>query len=350
MSVSMCGCAQCSALWLGGEIVQSSAGVVEATNAPQVSGFDDVLDATVAATPLSSDPYILSLQYGYRWTSAVRYSFPETTSNYESNYSQPLALTDFFSAATARQVAAVRDILGGSLSGSTYMAYGSFSSVMSLSITETANVPGVVNTAEIRVANTDNAYPTAYAIVPTPSGANERSGDVWISYNSASYQTPVLGGYGWFTHIHELGHALGLKHSHAAAGTGSALMPIDRDNIEFPEMSYRSYIGAPESGGYKSETYGYAQTLMMYDIAALQLMYGANFDTNSSNTTYSWNQSTGQMYLNGVGQGTPGANKIFLTVWDGGGTDTYDLSNYTVGLTIDLTPGGWSTFSATPRA
>src|SRR5215218_464535 len=33
-----------------------------------------------------------------------------------------------------------------------------------------------------------------------------------------------------------------------------------------------------------------------------------------------------------------------MTLWDGGGADTYDLSNYTVGVTIDLNPGAWSTF------
>ena len=39
-------------------------------------------------------------------------------------------------------------------------------------------------------------------------------------------------------------------------------------------------------------------------------------------------------------------NHILETVWDGGGTDTYDLSNYTNDLVIDLRPGRWSTFSS----
>ena len=38
-------------------------------------------------------------------------------------------------------------------------------------------------------------------------------------------------------------------------------------------------------------------------------------------------------------------NRIFLTIWDGNGTDTYDLSNYPYSdLVIDLAPGGWSNF------
>jgi serralysin len=81
---------------------------------------------------------------------------------------------------------------------------------------------------------------------------------------------------------------------------------------------------------------------MLYDIAALQQLYGANYATNSGNTSYSWSPTTGEMTINGVRQGTPGGNKILLTVWDGGGNDTYDFSNYASNLTVDLGPGAWT--------
>jgi serralysin len=112
-------------------------------------------------------------------------------------------------------------------------------------------------------------------------------------------------------------------------------------------MSYRSYPGGSigAGGGYTNETWGYPQTLMMYDIAALQRMYGADFTLNSGNTTYGWSPSTGAFTINGAVQWTPGANRVFMTVWDGGGTDTYDFSNYTTGVTIDLRPGEWTTSS-----
>ena len=89
---------------------------------------------------------------------------------------------------------------------------------------------------------------------------------------------------------------------------------------------------------------------MMYDIAALQQMYGANYTTNSGNTVYTWSPTTGEMSINGVGQGAPGGNRIFLTVWDGGGNDTYDFSNYTTNLTVNLQPGGWTTTSTAQLA
>src|SRR5262245_27505324 len=56
------------------------------------------------------------------------------------------------------------------------------------------------------------------------------------------------------------------------------------------------------------------------------------------------------MNVNGVGQGAPGANRVFLTIWDGGGNDTYDMSNYTMPVSIDLTPGRWSVTSTAQLA
>jgi serralysin len=56
------------------------------------------------------------------------------------------------------------------------------------------------------------------------------------------------------------------------------------------------------------------------------------------------------MFINGVGQGAPGANRVFLTVWDGGGNDWYDVSNYTAGTTIDLRAGAYTKTSTSQLA
>ena len=138
-----------------------------------------------------------------------------------------------------------------------------------------------------------------------------------------------------------MGHALGLKHGHEADSSFEVSTSPDRDSMEFSIMTYRSYIDAP-TDFYRNETWGYAQSLMMYDIRAIQHMYGANFNTNSGNTTYSFSTTTGEMFINGFGQGTPGDNRIFRTIWDGNGFDTYDFSNYNTNLSINLAPGGWS--------
>ena len=114
-------------------------------------------------------------------------------------------------------------------------------------------------------------------------------------------------------------------------------MPSDRDATEFTVMSYRSYVGGT-TAYYTNAGWSYPQTLMMYDIAALQKLYGANYQTNNTDTVYQWDPNTGQLFVNGVGQGAPGGNQIYMTVWDGGGSDTYDFSNYAVGVAVSLQP------------
>ena len=47
-------------------------------------------------------------------------------------------------------------------------------------------------------------------------------------------------------------------------------------------MSYRSYIGASTTQGLTNATWSFPQTLMLYDIAALQYMYGANYNRTAA--------------------------------------------------------------------
>jgi serralysin len=182
-----------------------------------------------------------------------------------------------------------------------------------------------------------NEPETAYAFYP--SDGSTVGGDAWFRFLGGRYSAPVLGNYAYVSILHETGHALGLKHGHELP----ALSP-GHDSLEYAVMTYRSYPGA-DLEGYRNETFGYPQTYMMYDIAALQRMYGADFSFNSGDTTYTWQPNSGQMSINGVGQATPGANRVFMTIWDGGGSDTYDLSNYGNAVTIDLRPGEWTTTS-----
>ena len=115
-------------------------------------------------------------------------------------------------------------------------------------------------------------------------------------------------------------------------------MPHDHDLVEYSVMSYRSYVGASKSA-YTNGTGSFPQTLMMYDIAAIQALYGANYNSNGDDTTYHWDPNSGEFFINGEGQGTPIGNRAFMTLWDGGGHDTYDFSNYGTDLNVDLQPG-----------
>jgi serralysin len=264
------------------------------------------------------------LLIGTKWTStSVSFSFTDSINDYESGYENRASHAASFQTLNATQRTAARRWIGTG---------GEFYNVSNLSPVELTGASD--RDATIRMAMSNNP-PTAYAYYPANT---VEAGDAW--FNRSSYNNPVIGNYAFHTFGHELGHALGLKHGHETGGVRNVAMNSDRDSMEFSIMTYRSYVGGPTT--YSNEFGGYAQSLMMYDIAAIQHMYGAWFGYNSSNTTYTFSTTTGEMFVNGVGQGTPVANRIFRTIWDGNGIDTYDFSNYTTNQSIDLTPGGWS--------
>lgn len=147
---------------------------------------------------------------------------------------------------------------------------------------------------------------------------------------SNDYRIPILGNYTNLTLAHEPGHSLGLKHSQEAGGVANTAVPPDRDDLEFTIMSYRAYVGASSTAAYGFEQFGAPQSFLMLDIAALQQRYGVHFGYRASDTTYRWNALTGKLSVDGIGRGQQGANRVFETLWDGGGHDTYVVGATTV--------------------
>ena len=205
-----------------------------------------------------------------------------------------------------------------------------------------------VGVADIRMGMTTMPNPsrlktdgtwTAYAWSP----GTGNGGDIW--FNTTSYNAPVLGTYAYQTFFHEIGHALGLKHPHEAdtqSGGNTTTLPSQWDSLEFTTMTYRSAVGSGIDS-YKNPEGSYPQTYMALDIYALQTMYGADF-TSTSNNVYAFTPNSGRMTIDGVSQALPISNVIFRTIWDGGGTDTYDFSAYTNTtrrLSIDLRPASF---------
>lgn len=283
---------------------------------------------SIASVDLTSDPYLNGILDEFKWAvQNFTFSSPTKGSFYGSSYGSGENINNFAALSTQQQTTA----------RAVFASYAAVANVTFSEITETSS-----QHADLRYALTDETS-TAHAYMPH---AAAEGGDVWFRNSGGYYANPVRGNYAYATFLHETGHSLGLDHAH----DGIAAMPVDRDSMEYTVMSYRSYEGASVTGGYTNETWGYAQSLMMYDIAGIQYLYGANFNTNSGATTYSWSPTTGEMFINGIGQGAPGGNRIFSTVWDGGGSDTYDFSNYSANLIVNLSPGAWSTTSPSQRA
>ncbi|WP_247278808.1 MULTISPECIES: M10 family metallopeptidase C-terminal domain-containing protein [unclassified Bradyrhizobium] len=289
--------------------------------------------ATAVTVTKTNNADIDGLLSGYKWSGAITYSFPDSSSDYTGGSSEPTT-SGFASAPTQMQTAI-------------NYAVGLINSYTNANVRYAGT-----NGADIMIAQSPSANPTSYAYYP---GNYASGGDIWFG-TQYNYSLAKLGNYYFTTALHELGHAFGLKHSQETGGPANVAVPTAHDDSEYTVMSYRSYVGASTTSGYTNEAYGYPQTYMANDILTLQTMYGANFTTQSSNTVYTWNPTTGQEFINGIGQLAPGggvggsANRIYETVWDGGGVDTYDLSTYTTNLSINLNPGASSVFSSVQLA
>ncbi|MGO8056743.1 M10 family metallopeptidase C-terminal domain-containing protein [Rhizobium johnstonii] len=289
-------------------------------------------DLTTWPTYVSStgDQKVDGLLGDFAWSGSITYAFPTSSSSYAYGDEK---YHSFSSISSQQQSLALyfMEQSYGSAANDGFSVEG---------FTNANFEAGSANTATVRFAQS-SLPDTAWAYLPASGGPG---GDVWFGTGYAGTEDdlrfPRFGNYAGHTLAHELGHALGLKHAHE----GGIVVPSAYDSLEYTIMTYHTYVGDNLSG-YKYEHDGAPQTFMMLDIAALQEMYGADYTTNSDNTVYKWNPNQGITYVNGVAAITPAANRIFATIWDGGGIDTYDLSAYTTGLKIDLRAGGHSVFS-----
>ncbi|HEV2747768.1 MAG TPA: pre-peptidase C-terminal domain-containing protein [Allosphingosinicella sp.] len=324
-------------------------GLGEANGAGRTQLIDQYYDAVQARYEFSGNQDIDAVLIGSRWTiRSFTFSFPTSGAFYANQGYQadtePSAHTPF----NAQQQAAVRYA---------YALLASYTGLTFTEVTETATVH-----ADFRFSQTGATDDVPSALANFPSSM-ARAGDVWFGTSDQPfYTTPAIGNWGMATILHEMGHTMGLKHGHSdlttqslagnidappGGGTrfGSAALPTHHDGQDWALMSYRSDPTVPGETVFAGEGFNQPQTYMQNDIAALQYLYGANYNHNAGNTVYSWNPGTGAQSVNGVVQGAPSANKISMTVWDGNGIDTYDLSNYATDLLVNLQPGAFSTFS-----
>ena len=295
----------------------------------------------------SGDPYIDGLLSTSRWTDSlddnvttITFGFPTSASDYGSGYAEPsIGFMPFDNPDLQKFVR---------------LALAQYAAVANVQFVEQTGQSA--STAEIRFGFTGKPHlpgVAAWSYYPGPNNG----GDLWVpntSYSSWSDIPP--GSQNFRILIHELGHGMGLKHSFDASN-GLPALPTNHESSEYTVMSYTPFLNK----GTADKPIGngdYVQTLMMDDIQALQYMYGANYATHAEDTVYKWDPQTALEYINGVPQtasapwsydvNAPDSNlhnKILMTLWDGGGEDTYDFSNYSTNLSVDLQPGAWTTLA-----
>ncbi|UPY37247.1 M10 family metallopeptidase C-terminal domain-containing protein [Sediminicoccus sp. KRV36] len=172
---------------------------------------------------------------------------------------------------------------------------------------------------EFRLADLSAQAGSAYYPNSQANGLDV-GGNIYID-TEATNRPNARGTSGFETLIHEIGHALGLKHpgSYNAGGgiTEGPYLPASLDNTLYSIMSYNQGRSADSQAPQR------AVTPMLFDVLAIQYVYGANYSTRSGNTLYTLSASTS---LN--------------TIWDAAGQDTLQaLGSSSV---LDLRQGAFS--------
>ena len=196
---------------------------------------------------------------------------------------------------------------------------------------------------EIWFYNLDNRQSEgSYGFAYTP-GSDSDEGLVainWSTYQNAdgSFKNSIASGsfYG-ITFLHELSHAVGLKHPHDKGLFGQPRFPgLTRRSNEFRDKGHfdqnahpftqLTYVDKGARNGLvprSIEAYGFLQTPGALDIAALQWMYGINPDAASGDDVYTLPLE------NREGTG-------WRAIWDTGGVDRITAADATAPVTIDL--------------
>lgn len=161
-----------------------------------------------------------------------------------------------------------------------------------------------------------------------PGTYKNAAGDVWLNANQPEVDLDTHSNPGstlYFLFLHEIGHALGLKHPHDNGFTGrptfSQLGIGLSDNQLYTVMSYdeSTSVASWYSNYSLPSDVGYPSSLMPMDVIAIQTLYGANTSTRASNTHYALRH-----------------DGSIETFWDAGGIDTLDAQGSNFGWFVSL--------------
>jgi hypothetical protein len=269
-----------------------------------------------AMVPLSSDYRINALLGTCQWTpgSTITYSF----------YSDAVFGGAYYGAEQVSEVSA-------GIKANVRAIMPTLGTLMNLTFVEVPETSA--NIGRIRFMKSPSpSY--AYAYYPCSTSVFSQSGDVLLNTaydrlgDTNGFQNQA-GYHGYTTLIHEIGHALGLKHPHEAGASGVTL-PTQEDTHTQTVMSYVFLGNSPA-------------TMMGYDLLALHYIYGAPAK-NAGATTYRFTRANvDQFSVGGVVSIAPSA-LTKQAIWDSSGPNTLDFSGIQPlagGYRIDTRPLGY---------
>lgn len=273
------------------------------------------LDALLGGTKWIGTGAITQVSYSFPWANGGNATFSGPPDRSYSPNGEASA-TAHFALNANQQAAAVAAM----------QTWASVANLQFIQVSETAT-----NVGDIRFAfssATSLAQSWGYAWLPDETWPN--SGDIWINSKYAGQTNWSASSYNFGSLIHELGHALGLKHPFEDTPT----LPVSTDNGLYTVMSYTDApqdlfvkVTKSASGKYSYSSFSvYPETPMLLDVQAMQFMYGVNTHYNAGDDTYTFDPAV----------------PFFKTIWDGAGNDTISVANFQKACTIDLNPGHYS--------
>ncbi|TXI44780.1 matrixin family metalloprotease [Methylophilus sp.] len=289
-----------------------------------------------------SSSYLNVLLQGNKWggplgsAATVYYSFP--TSRNDAYWSQDFingyGIFDPTTDGTPDYVSLTP--LSSSQQNGITLALNAWASVANLNFIKVNETPSAVG--DIRFgftldgAMSPDIYAYAYSVDQSLYEYSDlfpytRGGDIWFNKNQPD-QTGnnfSTGAMRYFVGLHEIGHALGLDHSFSEE-EGDLGLPTDIEYVQYTVMSYSDLPGSNFDGFNEY----YPTTPMLYDILAIQHLYGANNDYNAGNTVYEFSSS----------------QRYYQTIWDAGGNDTIKYAS-SIGGIINLEAGSFSQLGKT---
>jgi len=271
------------------------------------------VDTSLVAIPV--DINRAALIDGIKWGNSaagsplvLTYSFPNGASHFSPGYGDGELETSWYGFTSPQQTVIES-------------ALAEIANVTRLTFVKLADNSSTVG--EIRFAMTDQVDfegAGGWAYYPSSSPI---AGDIWLSPDLFRFDSLAKGTWQFNTVLHELGHALGLKHPFESPD----IMPVAYDNMFYTMMSYTETTSVNAIDRENLVASRYSDTPMVLDIQALQYLYGVNTTYNSGNTVYTYSSS----------------DEYLETIWDAGGIDTIDYSSALTGATIDLREGQAST-------
>jgi Ca2+-binding RTX toxin-like protein len=137
------------------------------------------------------------------------------------------------------------------------------------------------------------------------------------------------GQYAIWTIFHEIGHSMGLLHTHIDGGpnSGDPLPTVGKamDNERYSVMSYN-----PASD---SNSYGHVVTYMALDVATLQALYGAPEYAEGDSSYKLLDAKSGDLVL---AEGNMQIGRALACIWDSGGTDAISYKGASSSVMINL--------------